>query len=244
CGKTTLRWSVAGLLQPDSRQILIGGKDVTGMPTRERPIGMVSQSYALFPNMTLRNNIAFPLVVRNVPASEITRRVSELLDLVQLDAQADRYPKQVSAGQQQRTALVRALAPQPDVLLLDEPLSALDALVRHQLRDEIRRIQQAVRTTTIFVTHDQSEAMAIADPPASRHRRRREAGADLRRRAVAAGRVTRAGLDPRHPGRSGQCARVFRGGVRPVTRVLLLGIDGCPIHLFSRDVMPRIWALS
>ena len=174
CGKTTLLRSVAGLLQPDGGQILIGGKDVTGMPTRERPIGMVSQSYALFPNMTLRNNIAFPLVVRNVPASEITRRVSELLDLVQLDAQADRYPKQVSAGQQQRTALVRALAPQPDVLLLDEPLSALDALVRHQLRDEIRRIQQAVRTTTIFVTHDQSEAMAIADRVAVMHRGRIE----------------------------------------------------------------------
>jgi putative spermidine/putrescine transport system ATP-binding protein len=174
CGKTTLLRSVAGLLQVDRGQILIGGKDVTGMPTRERPIGMVFQSYALFPNMTVRDNIAFPLVVRQASPAEITRRVRELLELVQLGAQADRYPKQVSAGQQQRTALARALAPQPDVLLLDEPLSALDALVRTQLRDEIRRIQQAVKTTTIFVTHDQSEAMAIADRVAVMHHGRIE----------------------------------------------------------------------
>lgn len=163
CGKTTLLRSVAGLLQPDRGLILIGGTDVTNMPARERPIGMVFQSYALFPNLTVRENIAFPLVVQNTPTAEITRRVRDLLDLVQLGVQADRYPKQISAGQQQRTALARALARQPDVLLLDEPLSALDALVRTQLRDEIRRIQQAVKTPTIFVTHDQSEAMAIAD---------------------------------------------------------------------------------
>ena len=163
CGKTTLLRSVAGLLQPDRGRILIGGTDVTNMPARERPIGMVFQSYALFPNLTVRENIAFPLVVQNTPTAEIARRVRDLLDLVQLGVQADRYPKQISAGQQQRTALARALARQPDVLLLDEPLSALDALVRTQLRDEIRRIQQAVKTPTIFVTHDQSEAMAIAD---------------------------------------------------------------------------------
>ncbi len=162
-GKTTLLRVVAGLMQPDRGQVVIGGTDVTPVPTRERPIGMVFQNYALFPNMPVRENIAFPLTVQGRPSSEITVRVNELLELVQLVPQADRYPSQISSGQQQRTALARALARSPDVLLLDEPLSALDALVRTQLRDEIRRIQQAVKTTAIYVTHDQSEAMAIAD---------------------------------------------------------------------------------
>ncbi len=174
CGKTTLLRAVAGLLRPDRGRILIGERDVTGLPTRERPIGMVFQSYALFPNMTVRDNIAFPLTVQGVPAPETERRVRELLDLVQLTVQAARYPKQISAGQQQRAALARALARAPAVLLLDEPLSALDALVRTQLRDEIRRIQQAVKTTTIFVTHDQAEAMAIADRVAVMNRGRIE----------------------------------------------------------------------
>lgn len=163
CGKTTLLRSVAGLERPDSGRILIADRDVSHVPTRERPIGMVFQSYALFPNMTVRQNIAFPLVVRRQPAAEVGRRVDELLELVHLGDQADRYPNQISGGQQQRAALGRALAPAPEVLLLDEPLSALDALVRTRLRDEIRRIQQAVRTTAIYVTHDQSEALAIAD---------------------------------------------------------------------------------
>jgi putative spermidine/putrescine transport system ATP-binding protein len=163
CGKTTLLRSVAGLETPDAGRIVIGGRDVTDVPTRERPIGMVFQSYALFPNMTVRANIAFPLTVRHRPAAEIRARVDELLELVRLVPQADRYPNQISGGQAQRAALGRALAPSPDVLLLDEPLSALDALVRTRLRDEIRRVQKLVRTTAIYVTHDQSEAMAIAD---------------------------------------------------------------------------------
>ena len=163
CGKTTLLRSVAGLERPTGGQITIDGRDVTDVPTRERPIGMVFQSYALFPNLTVRKNVAFPLEVRQRPAREVRARVDELLDLVRLGPQADRYPNQISGGQAQRTALARALAPNPDVLLLDEPLSALDALVRGHLRDEIRRVQQLVRTTTIYVTHDQSEAMAIAD---------------------------------------------------------------------------------
>ncbi|HEY3073277.1 MAG TPA: ABC transporter ATP-binding protein [Candidatus Limnocylindrales bacterium] len=163
CGKTTLLRSVAGLEQPDEGRILIGDRDVTDVPTRERPIGMVFQSYALFPNMTVRQNIAFPLTVRRRPAAEIKARTDEMLELVNLVPQADRYPNQISGGQAQRSALGRALAPAPDVLLLDEPLSALDALVRTRLRDEIRRVQQLVKTTAIYVTHDQSEAMAIAD---------------------------------------------------------------------------------
>jgi putative spermidine/putrescine transport system ATP-binding protein len=174
CGKTTLLRSVAGLEQPDAGQIIVGGRDVTGVPPRKRPIGMVFQSYALFPNMTIRQNAGFPLKVRNRPAREIAGRVEELLDLVGLTDQADRYPHQVSGGQQQRGALARALAPAPDVLLLDEPLSALDALVRGRLRDEIRRIQQVVQTTALYVTHDQAEAMAIADRVAVMNRGRIE----------------------------------------------------------------------
>jgi putative spermidine/putrescine transport system ATP-binding protein len=163
CGKTTLLRSVAGLEQPDRGRVVIGGADMTGVPTRERPIGMVFQSYALFPNLTVRQNIAFPLEVRGQPAAEVRRRVDELLELVALTGQADRYPNRISGGQAQRAALGRALAPDPEVLLLDEPLSALDAIVRTRLRDEIRRIQKLIGTTAIYVTHDQSEAMAIAD---------------------------------------------------------------------------------
>jgi putative spermidine/putrescine transport system ATP-binding protein len=154
---------VAGLELPDKGTVEIGTIDVTAVPTRDRPIGMVFQSYALFPNMTVRQNIAFPLEVRHRPRTEVKTRVDELLELVNLTEQANRYPKQISGGQAQRCALGRALAPNPEVLLLDEPLSALDALVRGRLRDEIRRIQQRVGITAIYVTHDQSEAMAIAD---------------------------------------------------------------------------------
>jgi putative spermidine/putrescine transport system ATP-binding protein len=163
CGKTTLLRVVAGLADPDAGRIRIGDTDVTRTPTRHRPIGMVFQHYALFPNMTVAENVAFPLTVRRVARSQISRRVDELLDLVELDGLAGRYPNQLSGGQQQRVALARALAPEPEVLLLDEPLSALDAVIRVSLRDEIRRVQQRVGITTLFVTHDQSEAMALAD---------------------------------------------------------------------------------
>ncbi|GAB4365861.1 MAG: ABC transporter ATP-binding protein [Elainellaceae cyanobacterium] len=163
CGKTTLLRVIAGLEQPTTGQVVINGRDVTQTQTRDRPIGMVFQSYALFPNMTVRQNIAFPLMVRKRSTRFIRERVDELLELVQLKAQADRYPNQISGGQQQRTALARALAPSPAVLLLDEPLSALDTLVRQQLREQIRQIQQTLQITTLFVTHDQSEAMSIAD---------------------------------------------------------------------------------
>jgi putative spermidine/putrescine transport system ATP-binding protein len=163
CGKTTLLRIVAGLESPDSGQVLINGVDVTRRPTRQRPIGLVFQSYALFPNLTVRQNISFPLDVRRMPRAESAARVTELLRLVHLDDEADRFPSQISGGQAQRCALARALAPHPQVLLLDEPLSALDVLVRSRLRDEIRRIQQQVGTTTIHVTHDQAEALVIAD---------------------------------------------------------------------------------
>jgi putative spermidine/putrescine transport system ATP-binding protein len=163
CGKTTLLRSVAGLETPTQGQVLIDGRDITALPTRHRPIGMVFQSYALFPNMTVRQNIAFPLTTRQKPTKRIDSRVEELLELVQLTQQGDRFPNQLSGGQQQRASLARALAASPQVLLLDEPLSALDALVRQQLREEIRRIQQTLQITTLFVTHDQGEAMAIAD---------------------------------------------------------------------------------
>ena len=163
CGKTTLLRCIAGLERPDAGTVAIGGEDVTHHPPRHRSSGRVFQSYVLCPNMTIRQNIGFPLKVRGQPASQIAVRCDDLLELVGLTEQADRFPHQVSGGQQQRGALARALAPAPDVLLLDEPLSALDAMVRTRLRDEIRRIQQLVKTTAFYVTHDQAEAMAIAD---------------------------------------------------------------------------------
>jgi putative spermidine/putrescine transport system ATP-binding protein len=174
CGKTTLLRVVSGLEQPDSGKVLIGGEDITSRPTRERPIGMVFQSYALFPNMTVRANIGFPLEARSWPLERIKARVDDLLTLVRLEEQAGRYPGQISGGEAQRCALARALAPDPAVLLLDEPLSALDVVVRTRLRDEIRRVQQSVGTTTIYVTHDQSEALAIADRVAVMNRGRIE----------------------------------------------------------------------
>jgi putative spermidine/putrescine transport system ATP-binding protein len=174
CGKTTLLRMIAGLELPDAGRVVIDAVDVTHVAARRRNTGMVFQSYALFPNLTVRGNIAFPLEVRGRPTAEIRGRTDELLELLELTAQADRYPNQLSGGQQQRAALGRALAPSPAVLLLDEPLSALDALVRASLRDEIRRVQQQLRITALYVTHDQSEAMAIADRVAVMQRGRIE----------------------------------------------------------------------
>jgi len=163
CGKTTALRLLAGLDQPDSGAIVVGGKDITHVPASKRNMGMVFQSYSLFPNLTAAQNVAFGLRVRRVARAQRMRQATELLELVGLAEQRDRYPHAMSGGQQQRVALARALAIQPDVLLLDEPLSALDAMVRSQLRDEIRRLQIEVGITTLFVTHDQEEAMAIAD---------------------------------------------------------------------------------
>ena len=163
CGKTTALRVLAGLEDADSGQILVDGRDVSGVPTSRRDMGMVFQAYSLFPHMTARENVAFGLRLRGKGSAERRRIAGEYLELVGLSAQADRFAHQMSGGQQQRVALARALAIRPQVLLLDEPLSALDAKVRVQLRDEIRRIQLEVGITTLFVTHDQEEALAVAD---------------------------------------------------------------------------------
>ena len=163
CGKTTALRLVAGLDEVTSGKVLFGGTDVTTLGANRRDVGMVFQAYSLFPHMTARQNVAFGLRMRRVDEQERKRRADEMLELVGLSGFADRYAHQLSGGQQQRVALARALAIQPKVLLLDEPLSALDAKVRGRLRDEIRRVQLDVGITTLFVTHDQEEALAIAD---------------------------------------------------------------------------------
>jgi putative spermidine/putrescine transport system ATP-binding protein len=163
CGKTTTLRLLAGLEDADAGTISVGGKDITRLPASRRDMGMVFQAYSLFPHMTVKQNVGFGLRLRGVSTTERDRRALEMLELVELSSQADRYPSQISGGQQQRVALARALAIEPQVLLLDEPLSALDAKVRAQLRDQIRRIQLEIGITTLFVTHDQEEALAIAD---------------------------------------------------------------------------------
>jgi putative spermidine/putrescine transport system ATP-binding protein len=163
CGKTTTLRLLAGLEDADSGTISVGGRDITRLPANRRDMGMVFQAYSLFPHMTVTQNVAFGLKLRGISSSVREKRAADMLELVELGSQAARYPHQLSGGQQQRVALARALAIEPQVLLLDEPLSALDAKVRAQLRDQIRRIQLDVGITTLFVTHDQEEALAIAD---------------------------------------------------------------------------------
>jgi putative spermidine/putrescine transport system ATP-binding protein len=163
CGKTTTLRLLAGLEEADSGTISVGGRDITRLPASKRDMGMVFQAYSLFPHMTVLENVAFGLRLRRVTTGQRDKRALEMLELVDLAPLAGRYPHQISGGQQQRVALARALAIEPQVLLLDEPLSALDAKVRAQLRDEIRRIQLEVGITALFVTHDQEEALAIAD---------------------------------------------------------------------------------
>jgi putative spermidine/putrescine transport system ATP-binding protein len=163
CGKTTALRALAGLDTPDQGRIVVDGRDITDVPANKRDMGMVFQAYSLFPNMSARDNVAYGLRLRGQDGPTRRKRADEMLELVGLGTQGSRYPYQLSGGQQQRVALARALAIQPKVLLLDEPLSALDAKVRRVLRDEIRRIQIAVGTTTLFVTHDQEEALALGD---------------------------------------------------------------------------------
>ena len=161
-GKSTLLRVIAGLEQPETGRVLIGDEDVTDRPARTRGVGMVFQHYAAFKHMTVWDNVAFGLKIRKRPRAEVGRRVHELLELVQLEGLAKRYPAQLSGGQRQRMALARALAVEPSVLLLDEPFGALDARVRKELRAWLRRLHDEVHVTTIIVTHDQEEAMEVA----------------------------------------------------------------------------------
>ncbi len=162
-GKSTLLRIIAGLETADSGEILLGGKDATALAPQKRNVGFVFQHYAAFKHMTVRDNIAFGLKVRKRPKAEIADRVDELLNLVQLQSFGHRYPAQLSGGQRQRMGLARALAPEPQVLLLDEPFGALDARVRAELREWLRQLHDVVHVTTVFVTHDQDEAMEISD---------------------------------------------------------------------------------
>ena len=163
CGKTTTLRMVAGFETPTTGQIIIDGRDVTHMPPNQRDVGMVFQAYALLPKITVAYNFGFGLKIAKKPVDEIRNRVNEMLDLIHMSGYGDRYPYQLSGGQQQRVALARALALSPEVLLLDEPLSALDAKIRVMLRAEIRAIQQRLGITAIYVTHDQEEALSISD---------------------------------------------------------------------------------
>lgn len=163
CGKSTLLRLIAGLHEPTSGRILFNGRDVTALGTEKRNAVMCFQSYALWPHMSVRENVRFGLDVRSVPKREQAARIDEVLNLVQMMPYADRKPNQLSGGQQQRVALARALAVKPDCLLLDEPLSNLDAKLRHEMRSEIRRICKTAGFTTIYVTHDQKEALSVAD---------------------------------------------------------------------------------
>jgi putative spermidine/putrescine transport system ATP-binding protein len=163
CGKTTTLRMIAGFEKPTGGSIVINGEDVTYTAPNKRNVGMVFQSYALFPNMTVADNVAFGLKVRKRPADQIRKRVDELLEIVNLPDKGNRFPYQLSGGQQQRVALARALAFEPQVLLLDEPLSALDAKIRVALRKEIRSIQRQLGITTVYVTHDQEEALSLSD---------------------------------------------------------------------------------
>jgi putative spermidine/putrescine transport system ATP-binding protein len=163
CGKTTALRIIAGFESADAGQVLVDGQDMADVAPEHRRFGMVFQAYSLFPNMTAEQNVAFPLTIRRLSKEQVVRRTGELFELIGMGAQKKKYPHQLSGGQQQRVALARALASEPRLLLLDEPLSALDAAVREQLRLEIRQLQQQSGVTTIFVTHDQSEALVISD---------------------------------------------------------------------------------
>jgi sulfate/thiosulfate transport system ATP-binding protein len=162
-GKSTLLRVVAGLEAPDAGEVLLDGDDTTALAPQKRNVGFVFQHYAAFKHMTVHDNIGFALTIRKRPRNEIRERVDELIRLVQLEGFSDRYPAQLSGGQRQRMALARALAARPKILLLDEPFGALDARVRAELRDWLRRLHEEVRLTTVFVTHDQEEAMEVAD---------------------------------------------------------------------------------
>ena len=163
CGKTTTLNMIAGFLEPDGGELRIKGKSMNGVPSNKRDLGMVFQTYSLFPHMTVEENVAYGLKLRKTSKRDMQARVRKVLELVKLPHVADRYPKQLSGGQRQRIAIARALVTEPSLLLLDEPLSNLDAKLREELREELKRLQQEIGVTTIFVTHDQEEAMYLSD---------------------------------------------------------------------------------
>jgi putative spermidine/putrescine transport system ATP-binding protein len=163
CGKTTTLNMIAGFLEPDEGDLFIKGRRMNGVPPYKRELGMVFQTYSLFPHMTVAENVSYGLKLRKVGKAEMAERVKRVLDLVKLPHVADRYPKQLSGGQRQRIAIARALVIEPSLLLLDEPLSNLDAKLREELRDELKRLHQEIGVTTIFVTHDQEEALSLSD---------------------------------------------------------------------------------
>ncbi|MFE3857031.1 ABC transporter ATP-binding protein [Streptomyces griseorubiginosus] len=219
CGKTTALRMLAGFEHPDSGRVLVDGEDVSRVPAHRRDAGMVFQSYSLFPHLDARDNVAFGLRMRGVRTAERRSRAAELLDLVGLADKGGRFPHQLSGGQQQRVALARALALRPRVLLLDEPLSALDAKVRLSLREEIRRLQQELGITTLFVTHDQEEALSMADRVAVMHAGRLEqcaAPSELYGRPATAFVAEFVGTMSRIPGRLAQDTAEVLGQRLPV----------------------------
>ena len=237
CGKTTTLNLIAGFVEPTAGRVVIDGADVTARPPHLRGLGVVFQSYALFPHLSVYENVAFGLRERRLPAPEIERRVGEALELVRLDRAGRQRPAELSGGMQQRVALARALVYRPRVLLLDEPLAALDRKLRESMRDELRAIQRAVGITTIFVTHDQAEALGLADRLAVMNRGRIEqlgaprevyerpatrfvadfigASTVLRARAIAPDRVTVAGATLRVKGATLPVARDVELAIRP-----------------------------
>jgi spermidine/putrescine ABC transporter ATP-binding subunit len=174
CGKTTALRCLTGYVHPDEGRVLIDGTDVTDLPTHQRELGMVFQNFALFPHMTVRDNVGFPLMIRNLGKAERDERVAEALRLVRLEGYGSHYPRQLSGGQQQRVGLARALVYRPKVLLLDEPLSNLDAKLREEMRFEIKEVVTRLRITAVYVTHDQGEALALSDRVAIMNRGRLE----------------------------------------------------------------------
>lgn len=237
CGKTTALRMLAGFEHPDSGAVLVDGADVTGIPAHRRDAGMVFQSYSLFPHLNALDNVAFGLRMRKVRTAERRARAAELLELVGLADKGERYPHQLSGGQQQRIALARALALRPRVLLLDEPLSALDAKVRLTLREEIRRLQRELGITTLFVTHDQEEALSMADRVAVMRSGRLEqcaAPAELYGRPATAFVAEFVGTMSRIPG------RLVDDGVEVLGRRLPVDGDAPPVSDVDVLVRPEV----
>jgi putative spermidine/putrescine transport system ATP-binding protein len=245
CGKTTALRVLAGLEDADSGRVLVGGRDVTALPANRRDMGMVFQAYSLFPHLTALQNVEFGLRLRG--RRKQAGRAGAMLDLVGLGGFAGRYPHQLSGGQQQRVALARALAIEPTVLLLDEPLSALDAKVRVQLRDEIRRIQTEVGTTTLFVTHDQEEALAVADRVGVMRAGRLEqlaAPAEIYQRPATAFVADFVGLSNRLPGEASGPEVTVLGAALPLITPGASGAVTALVRPEAVDVVPATSALA